>query len=801
MGTSLRLKGTAVLALLALPVAGGARAEDRLGVFEFFVRGAGEYCQAAAPAVRNLQAEMRGRALLLEYPYDVFRDSRAEVWWAAYSGSGAVYLPLVMVGSGFETSTGPVDYEARYRAMLEDELARPPGAALKAFFHRAPDGTRIHVRATNLGTSSIGPAQAATLWAIAWEDAPIGLTSTWVHQAASLPLGASLPAGGTATATLALPPSAGAGRFRYLALLDHRPAGGTRFDMLQAVVAEEAGLSAEPASLTLSPSRPEADVLLDGPHVLAWSATADQPWLSVTPPAGSLPATARVRLTGSPPEGSRGTVRLDASGSGMAFSATVDVRVEAGEPPRRVAIVPAAAHAHGAFGTLWRTDVAAVNAGNEPAQLALTFVPVSGAPVDRAAALLPAGTQEWDDVLCSLFDADPASSVSGSVRIESDRAISISSRTFTEGADGTLGGYLPAVTAADALTPGATGVLPQLCRGPDFRTNVGVTNLGETEAVVTVRLSGEDGEALGDPLVVTVPPGGLSQVDDAFSASGAGDRAFAFATVEAASPGAVVWAYASVIDNRTGDPTIVPLEVLPEASASLRSAASPERTVPAVAHSPGAHESLWRTDLAVVNLTGADVGLEVRFVPEGGGEARTCVERIAPGTRPFPDVLVSLLGLDAAAPWSGALCLRPDGPLVVSSRTFNAAPGGTYGAHLAGLDASRAVSAGRPGTLPQLSRGDSVRTNVGLTNPGTEEVVVAVRLHGADGSQLGTGWVARVPPGALVQRDVFAECGAPDARVAWARVEVLTEGGQAFAYASVIDNDSGDPTIVPVRVP
>jgi hypothetical protein len=59
-----------------------------------------------------------------------------------------------------------------------------------------------------------------------------------------------------------------------------------------------------------------------------------------------------------------------------------------------------------------------------------------------------------------------------------------------------------------------------------------------------------------------------------------------------------------------------------------------------------------------------------------------------------------------------------------------------------------------------------------------------------------------VPAGALVQEnDVFASCGAGDAAIAWARIEVRTAGGKVFAYASVIDNTTGDPTIVPVLVP
>ncbi|MFZ2491719.1 MAG: hypothetical protein WA208_09555 [Thermoanaerobaculia bacterium] len=35
------------------------------------------------------------------------------------------------------------------------------------------------------------------------------------------------------------------------------------------------------------------------------------------------------------------------------------------------------------------------------------------------------------------------------------------------------------------------------------------------------------------------------------------------------------------------------------------------------------------------------------------------------------------------------------------------------------------------------------------------------------------------------------------ASIAWARIEVRTEGGALFAFASVVDNRTGDPTIIP----
>jgi hypothetical protein len=45
--------------------------------------------------------------------------------------------------------------------------------------------------------------------------------------------------------------------------------------------------------------------------------------------------------------------------------------------------------------------------------------------------------------------------------------------------------------------------------------------------------------------------------------------------------------------------------------------------------------------------------------------------------------------------------------------------------------------------------------------------------------------------------DVFARLGAGDAELAYGTVEVPADGGRVRAYAAVIDNATGDPTIVP----
>lgn len=316
--------------LILLVLAGGAGAEERLGVLEFFVRGGGTYCRQAAPAVNTLQAEMAGRAVLLEYAYDTFSSGRVDRWWAAYHGPSSVYLPLVMVGSGFDVSQGPVDYYNRYKAMLNAELARPPAASVKTWSQRVGDGLQVFARATNLTAEPLTPEHAAAFWVVVWEDNPIGLTRTWVRATATRPLTAALQPGDTTNVTVDVASLADVDwqHLRAVAMLEHRPTAGGSYDMLQAAIAVPAGVEVTPAQVTLGPSLPSAELTVDGPSVLTWTATPEVSWLQVAPASGALPGTCTVTLVGTAPAGQTGVVRFDASGGGMSFSATVTVTAQ-----------------------------------------------------------------------------------------------------------------------------------------------------------------------------------------------------------------------------------------------------------------------------------------------------------------------------------------------------------------------------------------------------------------------------------------------------------------------------------------
>jgi hypothetical protein len=161
-------------------------------------------------------------------------------------------------------------------------------------------------------------------------------------------------------------------------------------------------------------------------------------------------------------------------------------------------------------------------------------------------------------VVVDLFERSAAASTSGAVHIAASGSILVTSRTYNQTAEGTFGQYLPALSTSSCLDQGAVGYLLQLKGTDDFRSNVGFANLSGTSTQVRLTLYDDYGTAMGEPLDVTVGAGAWSQVNDIFAATGSGSLALAYASVEVTS-GNSLWAYASVVDNHTGDATTIPV--------------------------------------------------------------------------------------------------------------------------------------------------------------------------------------------------------------------------------------------------
>jgi len=228
--------------------------------------------------------------------------------------------------------------------------------------------------------------------------------------------------------------------------------------------------------------------------------------------------------------------------------------------------VAAIAHTHGVGTSYWRSKLGLLNRSGGRADVTLSYI--HGGEITSITESIEHGAlSTWDDAALNLFGVSAESS--GSVLITSSRPLVITSRTYTEGADGTFGSLLTGVAPTEGVSYGEVGVLSQLSGNNDFRTNVGLVNLVDTACQVRVRVHAASGNPLGSPKWVNLGANGFKQVNNVFGATGSGTRNNAYAVVEVMTPGCVVWGYGAVIDGAAGfpgtdDATTMPLRVVNE---------------------------------------------------------------------------------------------------------------------------------------------------------------------------------------------------------------------------------------------
>jgi hypothetical protein len=221
-------------------------------------------------------------------------------------------------------------------------------------------------------------------------------------------------------------------------------------------------------------------------------------------------------------------------------------------------IVPAVAHLFGSGGTPWRAELTVANPSPGQVALDLSFEG-SGLSLQAATAIDPQGVVSWPDVLVDLFDMDPGDQASGVVEISSTGPVTVGLRSYAAIDDGTLGQFLPGLNGPETVGPGEVGVISQLARNDARYTNLGVVNVLDDDVQVAVTLREANGESLGDPQVLELEPGEWKQLNDILSELGTHDAASA--RIEVMSPGGRVWAYASIIDRTSRDPTTIPMQV------------------------------------------------------------------------------------------------------------------------------------------------------------------------------------------------------------------------------------------------
>jgi hypothetical protein len=165
------------------------------------------------------------------------------------------------------------------------------------------------------------------------------------------------------------------------------------------------------------------------------------------------------------------------------------------------------------------------------------------------------------------------------------------------------------------------------------------------------------------------------------------------------------------------------------------------------------------------------------------------------------NIIESVFQQAAGANLSGSISIESTLALLVTARTYNQTPTGTYGQYLPACTEALVLGLGTVGYLPQIKSNDAYRTNLGVVNIGDASVTIEVRVHDQDGDQVGSS--KRVITAARRWKqinDLFDAVGADDEDVAYATITVTAGSGQVWVYASVVDNETGDGTTVPILI-
>jgi PKD repeat protein len=212
--------------------------------------------------------------------------------------------------------------------------------------------------------------------------------------------------------------------------------------------------------------------------------------------------------------------------------------------------------------------------------------------------------------------------------------------------------------------------------------------------------------------------------------------------------------------------------------------------IPVVSHNPGSGGSVWRSDTVLLNPgTSAAYVQGMLYAPDG---VRTAWTTVAPGGQMVVGDVASRFAFNGSA----ALEVLADQPIVIASRTYDQLASGTVGQEYAAYAPTACLGAGEIAWLPQLTQNAAFRTNISLTNTGSDPASVSVTLFDAAGNSLAT-YDVDLPPGGWAQENepFLHKAGQNAVDRGYAEV-VVTAGAGIIASASVIDRTSGDPTTV-----
>jgi subtilisin family serine protease len=320
---------------------------------------------------------------------------------------------------------------------------------------------------------------------------------------------------------------------------------------LGAAPAAACSYSISPTSKTFGSSGGSGTISVSTPSGCSWNANTAKAWIHINSGAsGSGGGTVSYSVDANPGTSQRsGTIRA----AGITFNITQSGSSGGSSSSGDFTYLAVVAHTTGSNNSVWKSSLSMCNVSSSNASVKLTYRYGSSGVVTRNATIAPYGLASWTDAPVDLFNVGGKSS--GVVTIESNARLQVAVRTFNTSGGGTFGQSMPGVSSVVSMTSAQFGIISPVKRTSQFRTNIGVINTGNKSCTVTVFFGNTNGYVIGDTLTITLAPGQWKQVNEALKKAGISQANAAMAVVEVKTAGATAWAYATVVDNSSGDPT------------------------------------------------------------------------------------------------------------------------------------------------------------------------------------------------------------------------------------------------------
>jgi hypothetical protein len=568
---------------------------------------------------------------------------------------------------------------------------------------------------------------------------------------------------------------------------------------------------------------------------VTFTATIDKPWLTVVPSSGTVGPngiTLQVIAAGGllNPGTNTGTVHVSygsgATGRGaqtMVTAVNIPVSVSLvtpvtpggkNTPPPDSLIVPAVGHANGIGGSLFESDVRLANVSAQTMKYLLNFTAAGADGTQTGSSTTvqvePGATMALDDIMANFFGA---TSTVGTLEIRPQTSTTtsafgsttgqtlttvVSSRTYNSTTAGTYGQFVPAVPFAQFIAKATDASqkqvlsLQQIAQSTAYRTNLGLVEGTGELASVLLSVFDSAGSRIAQ-IPQNVPAGGFIQIDHILE-----DNHITLnegrIEVEVTSAVGRVTAYASVLDNITSDPLLVP--------PVLKSSVGSSRYV-----LPGVGDfdigfAHWKSDVRIFNAGSTTSTATLTYYPQGApGSPRSTTINVDPGEVKVMDNFIATTFPATGTAGSLVVTTPSTASLIVTGRTYTdqGAGKGSYGQFIPAVTPAESTGlGGRTLQVLQLEASDRFRTNIGIVETSGNPVNVEVSVILPD-SRVTPKTTYPLAANEFRQISLGADFGLTNVYNVRATVRVTSGTGKVTSYGSVIDSQTQDPTYVPAQ--